>query len=1140
MPDWKNIVLPTPTADPEPVSVDRLAGMPLDVQEDYKNAEANNLSFLDTAYKSFTSGGNYAYQIGNAVMRKIESGPEDANWDSRAWLDTKPDIPREQRYKFNLTDNQKEAEIMYADMLDNRKNVEILSRQHGMGSFAAQTLAGIIDVDAPISIATGGLTAAATRGIAMTKFGRIGLPALAGGVTAGGGALAAQNANPNQSWAEVPIAALAGSAFGIGGGMLGGLEHKANVARTNALNELGESLDTPYVNLPEDNAQMFTYPRERVTDTPDLTEAAETGPAPVVTAPTAPDIQFNPSRGWVETGANPDAGSAGARTMPNAALTGPISSPQSRQIILDSQRKADQLDLELEWSQRNAPKGYTGVARNAKEAAYKAGNKFYDAYNKSYFASDFSRLFNSPSVSAKVLAYEIFSNAAGIVVNARNSGNIMDTELKQMLGRMQPYRAAQNEYMSIAKSSKSGLKEADFEKEVWLEMAARYHDGAGYTRPADSAITKAADALDDVFAYELDMIGGKRHHDSWIGMDTVQKQTGYMPQRVGSRNISNLTRSMGRTIDEVTDAYAEGLRSVHPYMSVKDSKVYARAVIDRAQNSGQGMTNNLAGVLQNDGRKALEQLLQRNGIPQPQITRLIDGLTTNLKEKSKPGYAKQRMDIDPRFVATNGIKMIDLFDTAISDMVERRARQSAGKAGLVRGAGIASRADWDARVQAILDEQQARAVQPVKGPQSVGDVARAANDFLDSENMITKQYMDNIYDYFANGVMTPMNPMVSGILKLTTLSLLNQRALTDAAELGPMMAGIGFQRFMQMLPAAYRKDMMKSGHPVMDELAHIYGFVPEDRMFMYIGAELDRFDPHQSMMGQRINSLLNKGLRLQSAITLANTVRDISQRMAMTTAWDRVMRHVRDGQGMSSARLRDMGFTQKHLNEFKALIDNNVIEFDAEGYLYKLNLDKWGDERLVDDVLYNTTRIVNQYVQRAQAGETNMLFHRDGISALMMQFKGFPMLAMEKQAIRNMRIADAESWGQLWYGMAAAGMSYSARQVINNRTENLTPEKIAAGAFNISSMAGWIPMWVDPLAVMLGLEKYSFGGGRYNQTALALPASWNVMNDLIEAPASAVKVLSGEYTNSDINNISRLPLFGNYYGIAGALNTMKD
>jgi len=153
------------------------------------------------------------------------------------------------------------------------------------------------------------------------------------------------------------------------------------------------------------------------------------------------------------------------------------------------------------------------------------------------------------------------------------------------------------------------------------------------------------------------------------------------------------------------------------------------------------------------------------------------------------------------------------------------------------------------------------------------------------------------------------------------------------------------------------------------------------------------------------------------------------------------------------------------------------------------------------------------------------------------------MLAIEKQALRQVRIMDTEAAMTFAYGLATASAAYAVKQTINGKSDDLSWGKIARGGFAQSNMAGWIPMWTDPLAGMLGLNNLKFGGygGQGAGQVISSPAAFSTLDRMARAPAAlAHSIWNAGPSNTDINALTSTPLIGNLYGFAAIFNAMRQ
>lgn len=816
-----------------------------------------------------------------------------------------------------------------------------------------------------------------------------------------------------------------------------------------------------------------------------------------------------------------------------------VRSTQSLDIIQSARTWAQQSGVLNDWHD-----GYANAVAKAGPIG-KAAQRFSEFLSATPLATDFSRLMDSGSTVAAKVAYDLFENASGIIRNHRSAARIME-HYQRMIGA--PFTGFEDAYNTWAANKGAGFVERhwdtnlrdDFNRQVVREMQSRYYDGTAQAtgRIVDPMVNKAADALDNTFAREANILRGRQGEIPVKGAENLQAKSGYMPQKWVGRNMNKLIEQ-GITRKQIVDAIAEAYVRAHPSIVMKDAQIYADAVVGRAEKFDIGINTNLIGMLQGDGRVELEDILRRNGMPDNEIEKFIDRLTTEAELKGAPGQLKQRLDVDLRYVASNGVNIMDLVDTDFAHFMPNRIRRSGGQAALARQ-GIDSKVTWNRIVDAILEEQHANGPTAKTGTKPIDKF----NDFVDSDRKIDREFLDAMYSYFNGGpIAGGINPVYSRIRKITNLALLNQLGLTQLAELGPNIAAVGLSSFFEHLGDSIRAELKNAKSILTQELEHFNIFVPEERLFR--DDRIHEFDRGRSQyeLVHNLDRLLNKAQRVQGYTSGFYAMRNIQQRLAMTSGTEKLMQHFKNGGLLSQERLDDMALGDINvLNRMKQYVDNGTVQFNAQGRLVKLNLDNWKPE---DVELFSTTMnaVVNQYAQRAMAGESNIFFHKDGMAQLFFHLKSFPLLALEKQVLRNARIMDTESAMQFMYGLATAAVAYAARQTINGRTDQLSMTKIAKGAFGYSNFTGWIPMWTDPLAAMLGMNSLRMGGYTplYGQNqVVSVPAAYSTLDRIAQIPGALINTVANAGPSSgDINALTAAPLIGNAYGFAAMFNALR-
>ena len=1134
--------------------------------------------FADSVGKSFTSGGNWAYELYKRAEREAMSPPPDPTFKSEDFIKRNREfIPQSLEMQYHLATSEKEASLILSDMRDEIAKQEILSRRGGFSTFVAAGLAGIVDLDTPLSVLSGGASSAFKGGILATKWGRVMGSAAAGGLTQAAAQTIAFEAGTTGDWTSIPAAGLGGMVFGAAGGSLrkNGTELRANDTSHAVARDFDEYAadgaplaksdpraethihDDAYGSqaTAEKQTSLRDQPKDMRGDFEDeqiihIPADTEAGVGKTITLdelnPRAVPTEI-PAGSTMRDIQGENGGSIGARQMQSQGSVATIQSSRITDMITSARNWANRTGIANEYNDK-----YVGVTANgaAGDLAAKYASRFHDMIAASPMATDFDRLWRTGSVVGQRLAYDLLESASGIVRNNRSAAMLMEM-YKNVLGAVSmhyddTYKLWQKENGISHIDSYKAEHRQEFNRQIQSEMAGRAYDAPGTDRGTSNAIKLAADAIDDFHKKDVEIGRGRPGEGSIKGYDLFDHYSGYMQQKWNGASMEKMIRA-GKSVDDIIEAVTQAYIRMHG-MARENATIYASAVVNRARRNEQGLDTNLIGILQGNGKEFLADTLRANGVSNADALALIDKLTSEAAVRGQAGHTKQRLDIDMRFQASNGIKLLDLVDNDVGGMLARRVRGTAGAAALARK-GISSREDIAAIKEAILAEQAARGPSRMSG----GNAMDKFNDLVDRDKHLTGDDIDALFSNFTGGAIAGgISPFFASMKKLTNLVLLPQLGLTQMSELGAQISAVGLKRWFEHAGGVMRGNAINPQSELSKELRHMGVMVPEEKFFRNdMNLDMDRQGPGSSWLAQKVQSTLNNAQHIQGYTSLYYQVRNFQQRVAVTSAADKIMRNMAGlANDFSAARAADIGLDPALYARIQRLYVNPsvggrraaAVEF-RDGSLYKANFHKWKPED-AEDFTLALNRHVNQVVQKAMAGESNILFHQTGVASLFFQMKSFSLLAVEKQALRNVRLQDGQAAGTFLAGLATAAAAYAVKQGINGNTQNLTIDKIARGAISYSNMTGWLPMWSDPLAEVLGLEglKFGYSGGSRGlpNSVISAPASLSAVNSLMNIPAVAGHALTGNLSNNDVRALQATPIIGKAYGITYLLNQLKQ
>lgn len=1085
---------------------------------DYVFERDNQEDILELSGRGFRNTAGYG--IGRAVHDWYRS-EDDPNYKRGEHYD---ELTRGLPYEYHddvmsagsLEDARRVRRRIEQDLMNNR----VLSANGGTG-FAGMMIGGLLDIDLPLTLLTDGawMSAKAARAInaarrirgigdnadALGNVASLGVSGLLAGTAVGvGDALSRETVD----WTDVPNAALSGAAvaalapFMRSRASATALRQRAEADRAAFEERLRGDPNLgllPHYDMPE------THPNTRQDAFEPVEEAAE---------------ELEPE------------GSMGAARNPDRPILEDVSVPQEDRIAAARNWREDTGWLDAKKSEEG--QWFTRVMQGL---------------DKIGLAGDYQKLYDTKSAVGNWMAGALFESPAGLARGRVTAAGRMEAYNSRIMSKFSdPYI----ENMKIwakdqGKAQLNGLHVSDdaayqFGREVHLELNKRRVYGEE-TENLNPQVRNAVDAI-EAAAEEAYNIGKGRDGELPVdGFQRIEYKRGYTPLMWQGQVMRDLIKAKKANKQKITRGIADGY--IKAGIKKQDAMAIAKAVVTRALKRDEGVDMSLYSMLTSDGREFMRETLMNDGMPQAKVDRLIKSLTGSLEERGKEGFTKGRNEIDLNtpIPGLEGVRIVDLVNNDMVANWSRYSRRMAGSSALAR-AGVQNRAARKEVRDAIVAEQRAL-----------------------GEDPLDPAFIDDLFTHFDGGpVGGGVSPWVMRAKRMTNLALLNKLGLTQAGETGAVIAAVGWENFLAHSKGmrdvldkikaegeivagkvqkgdktVYSATAKKGANPtgLLDELKVFLGDIGMDHQHFRDDLALDmtRMTRNEkSEMFSMLDKALAKGTRVQGFISGFYEVRKWQQRLAVTAMTDKVLRTLKKGANEQElARLKDIGIDAKSAKYLKSKIDDGTVEFSEDGYVNRLNLDKWDWEE-AENFSMSLHRHQNQTVQKAMAGEDNMWMHKD-VGALLTHLKSFPLLAMSKQAVRHARHRDPTAIATLFAGLGTAGLVYIIRQAADGRTDRLDPVSVMQGAFGMSNMTGWVPMMTDPVATMFGLEDYRFN--QYGPHAQVQLPTLDTMNNLIRAPGAMADKLRGTDDYYDTQALRALP-FANWYGISAITNRMGE
>jgi hypothetical protein len=532
------------------------------------------------------------------------------------------------------------------------------------------------------------------------------------------------------------------------------------------------------------------------------------------------------------------------------------------------------------------------------------------------------------------------------------------------------------------------------------------------------------------------------------------------------------------------------------------------AVVKRALDKRAGVDADIGGLLQKNQRDQLAAQLNKMGLKDTEITNFIKQLDAR-EAQAGPGFAKGRTRIDMT-TSVDGVRVLDLVDNDLNTIASAYARDISGMSALAKK-GITSEGKWRALKSAALKDNA-----------RVKQLGEKGDDGL-------SEHLDDVRSYFsAFPVAGGINKNARRIQQTAIITFLGLVGAAQLAELGTVVGRLGVGAAAKSMPSVRElftlATKVRSGRdPIIDELRPLLGDFDYDHLLYRPDIILDD-KITAAVDSTTFGTLLDKGLgKANTALGYAsgmNSVRHFEHQLAAKMIVNKFadLAVNPDKVGKSLARLEDIGVDAKDLGRIIKSI-NKYAEFNDNGTLAKMNIDKW-DSEIAETFSFAINKHTAQVVQRQLAGETSNWMHKT-IGSLLTQFRHFPIVAYEKQLLRNIRHHDQAFYTTMLYGFA---VSYAIQAVKAGLAgDDMNSEDTVKRAVNYMGMATVAPDVLTIAAQLnlvpeaLNFRKVGHTGSRADSFDVIdyVPAAGQI-NKMAKLAALPGKAITGDVTESDV------------------------
>lgn len=425
-----------------------------------------------------------------------------------------------------------------------------------------------------------------------------------------------------------------------------------------------------------------------------------------------------------------------------------------------------------------------------------------------------------------------------------------------------------------------------------------------------------------------------------------------------------------------------------------------------------------------------------------------------------------QIEMDTNFTI-NGIAVRNLLDTNLGSSLDTEIRRSAGKTAMAE-MGFESQ-------DAFLDMTQ-----------KAGKYSRETLGLSEEELKRTNLHNQKLWNLvMGENLEADADSALAGFArafrKQATLASLNQVGFAQAAETGRLVAAIGVRQFISQIPQYKRMIRnMKNGtfkDGMLNDIEAAFGIRLGDNellnhpMLMTESGGFGITKADSTTFRAGIDAVMNKGLHVQGYLNGMNYVMKAQHRMHARGFFSNMWKDLQLDT-MPAARLKryaDMGLSAEDLGRIRAEMAKHTEL--GKGWLgqqrpVNMHLVKFAPE-VREKLALSFWKNQSQTIQRTIGGES--AWWMEGTAGkLFSQFRTFPLVAIEKQTLHDLKHMDVETFMTGFASLGFASLAYTAKTYANSfglppkkrkqyLKNRLSPEAIAAGAVSWSGQANIMP-----------------------------------------------------------------------------------
>ncbi len=320
---------------------------------------------------------------------------------------------------------------------------------------------------------------------------------------------------------------------------------------------------------------------------------------------------------------------------------------------------------------------------------------------------------------------------------------------------------------------------------------------------------------------------------------------------------------------------------------------------------------------------------------------------------------------------------------------------------------------------------------------------------------------------------------------------MNQVGFSMPTEFGRIIGHLGPKAVFSQVPEL-RRMLSKSGEWVrqsgLENDLEVVGAWHSDRLLHNPNIYYDDLTGAAHTLNRgtamdKTEGFMRRAAHVTATISGMHVIDDALRTVAAKAIVQKWANFAHTGKGLSEKRLADLGLskemTERILQQFKEEGNFEYVDNLITGKkVVRAHFDNWKDLEAREAFLNSTYRFGRQMVQMNDLGMLHRYFSQP-FARILMQFRSFMAGSWTRSTMKAAHMRDMSAAASLLFGSMISGLVYVAQTKLNaiGRSDRdqyeekmLDWNSIGAAAFARSSESSIIPMIVDSVAPMMGID----------------------------------------------------------------------